>query len=440
MSLPIGYKHLTGIEATGTQYIDTGVNVTSSNHSQLRLIVDELIKSTSGWSVSGCGTAGCIFFVGAYNGTIYYGNGGNYSTGISYPYKRCLFDLDAKNGTYTVDAVASQERIVDVSSISTGSFSKLYPINLFRYSGDNGYHSGIIYGAKIYEDDILIRDFVPAERLSDGEIGLYDIIGDTFYANAGTGSFIDGTPIWRISDGYPYIDGLDIPSAFSYTEPYPKWAWRIRNGSYPYLAPLSTTRTFPSENYIKAVRKPTRQTKITGQVTLGDTLMITIDNDIIKSLSKSNSCMNSDLFLPGAANAAEFNLDIRLPTAWTADNFYSTRISLSFWILTDGGTDGGWEECPLGSFTPSEVTKSSPGFVKILGYDDMIRLKDIAVSGDIFNEYGHFNTAYGWLKAISEYSGIPLCQSYEELSALPNADIEIMIGSFAEIKTLWDAL
>lgn len=47
---------------------------------------------------------------------------------------------------------------------------------------------------------------------------------------------------WVIKDGqYPYVEGVGVPTAFSYTDPYPKWVWRLSPNyvKYPYLAPLT---------------------------------------------------------------------------------------------------------------------------------------------------------------------------------------------------------
>jgi hypothetical protein len=45
------------------------------------------------------------------------------------------------------------------------------------------------YYCQIYDDNTLVRDFIPCYRKSDGEVGLYDIVGKKFYTNAGTGAF-----------------------------------------------------------------------------------------------------------------------------------------------------------------------------------------------------------------------------------------------------------
>ena len=50
-----------------------------------------------------------------------------------------------------------------------------------------------IYNFKVYTDSIAttpIYEYIPAIRNADGEIGMYDIINDVFYTNAGTGTFL----------------------------------------------------------------------------------------------------------------------------------------------------------------------------------------------------------------------------------------------------------
>lgn len=49
-----------------------------------------------------------------------------------------------------------------------------------------------VYSFKMYDNNILVRDFVPVVRSRDGVAGLYDMVGHKFYANAGSGSFKTG--------------------------------------------------------------------------------------------------------------------------------------------------------------------------------------------------------------------------------------------------------
>lgn len=50
--------------------------------------------------------------------------------------------------------------------------------------------SAKLYACKIWDNNVLVRDFVPCYRKSDWEIWLYDLANNQFYTNAWTGTFI----------------------------------------------------------------------------------------------------------------------------------------------------------------------------------------------------------------------------------------------------------
>lgn len=53
-----------------------------------------------------------------------------------------------------------------------------------------------IYGSvKIYDNDRMVRFFIPCYRKSDGEIGMYDTVSKTFFTNSGTGTFLKGADV-----------------------------------------------------------------------------------------------------------------------------------------------------------------------------------------------------------------------------------------------------
>ena len=54
----------------------------------------------------------------------------------------------------------------------------------------------------VYDNDTLIRDFVPAKK-ADGTIGLYDRVSGTVYTNAGTGAFTAGPVVPDIPEPEP---------------------------------------------------------------------------------------------------------------------------------------------------------------------------------------------------------------------------------------------
>lgn len=64
-----------------------------------------------------------------------------------------------------------------------GKYSNAQPISNFDY-----FYTGRMYYCKIWDNDILVRDFIPAVRDSDGKVGFHDLVTNQFYTNAGTGA------------------------------------------------------------------------------------------------------------------------------------------------------------------------------------------------------------------------------------------------------------
>ncbi|MBQ9657938.1 MAG: hypothetical protein IJV31_04120, partial [Clostridia bacterium] len=52
-----------------------------------------------------------------------------------------------------------------------------------------------VYSLKIWDNNMLVRDMIPCYRKSDGEVGMYDIVTDTFFENKGTGTFEKGEDV-----------------------------------------------------------------------------------------------------------------------------------------------------------------------------------------------------------------------------------------------------
>lgn len=54
---------------------------------------------------------------------------------------------------------------------------------------------GKVYYLKMWDGDILIRDFIPCERKRDGAVGMYDLANNKFYKSQGSENFIKGNYI-----------------------------------------------------------------------------------------------------------------------------------------------------------------------------------------------------------------------------------------------------
>ena len=166
------YTPLDYITATGTQYIDTGLIVNKSD--SYRMVLDTDLTSSENH-------AGC-------NGYMQFQ--ANVGEGT-----RSTIDITYKNITETITVNGTQKSSQSWSSYS-GANVKL---GIFKMGDANNTwfngapQSGKLYSCKIYKDDVLVRDMIPAKD-EVGNAGLYDKIEGEFYYNAGTGVFmVSGT-------------------------------------------------------------------------------------------------------------------------------------------------------------------------------------------------------------------------------------------------------
>ena len=77
------------------------------------------------------------------------------------------------------------------------------PLYLFKVNDADDHPQApmTLYYWKIWDDNNLLRDFVPCYRKSDGVIGLYDRVEGKFYTNKGTGTFLKGNDINNNNNG-----------------------------------------------------------------------------------------------------------------------------------------------------------------------------------------------------------------------------------------------
>lgn len=194
--LPAAYQEVEYIESTGTQYIDTGIPAKSIYD------VSGDIKFTS---LSPIQLFGC-YDINNYNYTAFSfgirssGKFSLYKTGTSAQSEvadattdRFQFTLSTLNGRYFF-------------GFSSGTFTETAPTSdkpfiLFaRYNIDRDavetFCSMRVYRIMMRTADTVVsNDFIPCYRKSDGEIGMYDLVSNQFFTNAGTGTFLKGADI-----------------------------------------------------------------------------------------------------------------------------------------------------------------------------------------------------------------------------------------------------
>lgn len=197
--LPSGYTELEYIQSSGTQYIDTGFKPNQDTRVVTKF---DMLQTDTAWRKlwgSGSGSYNLDFALwndGTTKLQSYYGT----KTNDAVPITGMSLDVDANKNIWKY----SVETITFDKNNFTCAYS-MYIFNVNKYNGPN-YLPGMmkLYLFKIYDNDVLVRDFIPCKN-SSGTIGLYDSVNNQFYQNAGTGTFIAGPEIPSTEDkGAPF--------------------------------------------------------------------------------------------------------------------------------------------------------------------------------------------------------------------------------------------
>ena len=173
--IPAEYTEVEYIQSTGSQYIDTGYKPNTNTE-----LTGKIYATTSSQYVYGVHPSSNTKAFSAYvNGNWRFSNkaistSGKISLKTDYTVKHNKTGLwlnGSSIGTYS----------------SPASFTADY--NLYLFATNTGtsksYGTGIrIYDLQIKDNGVLVRDFVPVKRNSDGKYGLFDTVNRVFYPNA----------------------------------------------------------------------------------------------------------------------------------------------------------------------------------------------------------------------------------------------------------------
>ncbi len=149
-----------------------------------------------------------------------------------------------KRSIYVIDKGALYKNGV-LKDTKTGTWTSTYDLALFgRFNASGAFEDGggiYIYGCRIWENGVLVRNFIPCYRISDGVIGLYETVYNAFYTNVGSGSFEKG-------------GNVTTPTL------YAKWTPNTYTASYNYAGGTNGTSAPTSWTYdqAQAVSAPTR--------------------------------------------------------------------------------------------------------------------------------------------------------------------------------------
>ena len=198
-AIPNGYTELEYIESTGTQYIDTGV--APSNNTGF--IIDFQYTNTDTTEQIIIGSFDPNFLIDRAEGKLSYayrtGQGLDelFPTSAESFIARHTMELNWKNnGKFVFEDITR--------NLPSISFINSRPIYIFSCSGLTYLNtkSGRVYSVKISNNSDVVRNMIPARRNSDGVVGMYDTVTDTFFENAGTGEFVAGPEFAIASSSY----------------------------------------------------------------------------------------------------------------------------------------------------------------------------------------------------------------------------------------------
>jgi hypothetical protein len=196
--IPEEYEVLSYIAGEGTQYIQTDY-VPNSN-----TFVDFEAELYSGNDADGA-LFGSRDATGSANTYIVWMNNYKESANLQISYstetRRNSIFLNTKYHTEHDKYKGLRVNNVQIGDLygSVSSFSTNYNATIFAQSTggsvDNRRFRGKVYYFKIYENGILLRNYIPCVRKIDGVVGMYETINNTFNTNAGTGTFVKGNVV-----------------------------------------------------------------------------------------------------------------------------------------------------------------------------------------------------------------------------------------------------
>ena len=229
--LPDEYQEVKYIESTGTQYIDTGII------GRPNIKVETNFELTDSTNISNCGFIGSrensgtsrFYIISFYSNKWHLGLPSDI-TSSTHPIVRNEIQnviFQSIDGNYSLT--------VNGTEIYNGNstFSTTYPMYLFgvnNYGTVSRRSSFKLYTLKIQQDGNYIRNYIPCYRKSDGEIGLYDLISQTFFANQGTGEFLKGEDVFgdAVYGGYvDLVSGELVEEWGMFTVNEPDTTWRV---------------------------------------------------------------------------------------------------------------------------------------------------------------------------------------------------------------------
>lgn len=198
-NLPSGYTELEYIETNGNTYINTGFTPDSNTSIEMKVSFQNVSSSTYCLYCARNKTSG--------TGLITY-TAFKYSPNkLRHDYNSTIQEVPSLRFEQDVDYIIKSkknEMYVDGELVHTITYNEFTaPCNMILFAsmssansiGNTNWFKGKIYYCKIWDGEEVVRLFIPCTKDSTHEVGLYDVINDSFYSNLKTGGIFIAGPI-----------------------------------------------------------------------------------------------------------------------------------------------------------------------------------------------------------------------------------------------------
>ena len=198
-TLPSGYTQLEYLESTGTQFLNLGQPIGSGENITVKFEYTvgtpgvwfgarDGDSRSAGFTFDYTGNANTLFIL-THNAALA-GNCGFLTVNLELgtPYVLNWYGNPFRSPSFVPNIA-----FLNFCTIDESNYLITPPYNAFLFAYNRG---GVVYGRKpmrIYYFTVEGKmKLVPARRDSDGEVGMYDSVSNTFFTNSGTGEFIAG--------------------------------------------------------------------------------------------------------------------------------------------------------------------------------------------------------------------------------------------------------
>lgn len=197
--LPVEYQQVEYIKSSQTQYINTGILY----HTNTVYLDARVLDNGSALGVAKSGdmankefTISCSIQSGSNFGVyVSSNNSKKWQSGPSYGHNRFEIVTNDDDGNILFNGTT----YTPSGSLDTNQANTI-PLWLFarNHGGNiNNPSTTEIYRCKFWERTTgeLLADFIPCYRKADNEVGMYDLVSETFKTNSGTGVFEKGADV-----------------------------------------------------------------------------------------------------------------------------------------------------------------------------------------------------------------------------------------------------